>query len=80
MKDYLSNSQTTKRINQGFNDLEKSFNIEQRNDLERKGFTFLEASQLKQILHQHGISHFINHKPFFALIIDKLRGKVCFRY
>ncbi|KAL3994245.1 Moulting cycle family protein [Acanthocheilonema viteae] len=47
--------ETTKRINQSFKDLEKSFNVEQQNDLERKGFTFLEASQLKQIFHQQGV-------------------------
>ncbi|CAG9534718.1 unnamed protein product [Cercopithifilaria johnstoni] len=47
--------EATKQINQAFKDLEKSFNIEQQNDLERKGFTFLEATQFKQILHQQGI-------------------------
>uniref|UniRef100_A0A0R3S731 CCHC-type domain-containing protein n=1 Tax=Elaeophora elaphi TaxID=1147741 RepID=A0A0R3S731_9BILA len=47
--------ETTKRINQAFKDLEKSFDVEQQNDLKRRGFTFLEASQFKQILHQHGV-------------------------
>ncbi|KAM3719581.1 Serum response factor-binding protein [Dirofilaria immitis] len=47
--------EATKRINQAFKTLEKSFSIEQRNEMESKGFTFLEASQLKKMLHQQGI-------------------------
>ncbi|VDK71597.1 unnamed protein product, partial [Onchocerca ochengi] len=38
--------EATKQINQAFKNLEKSFSIEQRNEMESRGFTFLEASQL----------------------------------
>ncbi|VDO33455.1 unnamed protein product [Onchocerca flexuosa] len=47
--------ETTKRIDQAFKNLEKSFSTEQRSEMESRGFTFLEASQLKEMLHRHGV-------------------------
>uniref|UniRef100_A0A915PNR8 DEP domain-containing protein n=1 Tax=Setaria digitata TaxID=48799 RepID=A0A915PNR8_9BILA len=48
-------SEATKKISEAFKNLQKSFNAVQRNDMKSRGFTFLEAPQLKEVLYQHGI-------------------------
>ncbi|VDN94701.1 unnamed protein product [Brugia pahangi] len=66
--------ETTKRINEAFKDLKKSFSIEQKNDMKSRGFTFLEASQLKQILHQQGVNE-LNDVNFNLKNYEQLNRK-----
>lgn len=44
--------------------------------MESRGFTFLEASQLKEILHRHGISLFMSHRTSLAPVMTDLIRKI----
>ncbi|VDD86167.1 unnamed protein product [Enterobius vermicularis] len=49
--------ETTRWLDSLFKKLSKSFNKEQKNDIDMKGFTFLEKQQIKDLLDGHKVKH-----------------------
>uniref|UniRef100_A0A914RUC3 Uncharacterized protein n=1 Tax=Parascaris equorum TaxID=6256 RepID=A0A914RUC3_PAREQ len=47
--------QVTKRLDELFRSLEKSFNKIQNQEIAQKGFTFLDVKQIENILREHGV-------------------------
>ncbi|VDM39347.1 unnamed protein product [Toxocara canis] len=66
--------EVTKRMDDLFSWLERSFNKIQNKEINQKGFTFLEVKQLKKLLNEHGVKD-ANEVDFDLEEYGRLRGR-----
>lgn len=65
--------EVTKRIQKVFNDMANTFTRRQKDEIEKRKFTFLEKDQLKEVYSKQGLV--VMCSPFSSLISYRTTGR-----